>query len=102
MNFERPESNQESNIESLEAKKLRVSNDIQKEIMSLVCSPDDGESCFVDWINDNALQFHEIFEEVLKHDDKYLDKWDKNIDNERDRSLDFFMSELEKSKKMAA
>ncbi len=98
MNFERPESG----AESMEAKKLRVSNEIQTQIMSLVCSPDDGENCFIDWINENALDFHEILDEVLRLDSEYLDKWDRDEDDEKDKSIDFFMSELEKRKKKAA
>lgn len=98
MNFERPESS----VESVDARKRRISNEIQTQIMSLVCSPDQGEECFIDWINNNALEFDEIFNEVLNRDSNYLDKWDRNEGGERDRSLDFFMSELDNRKKRAA
>lgn len=97
MNFEKPNKiESEGSRESFEHKKLRVSNEIQQQIMGLMCSPDDGEECLTDWVEENSSKFRDVFKEVLSRDPEFLDKWENNTDNEKDRSLDFFMEELKK------
>lgn len=96
MSIERPnifESEQGS--ENFEHKKLRISNEIQKQIMGSMCSPDDGEDCLVNWVENYADSFRTVFNEVVMRDTEFLDKWDSNA-GERNISLDFFMDELRK------
>lgn len=96
MSIERPNIfESEKKSESLERKRLRVANEIQKEIMGFMCSPDQGLECFDGWVDDYADSFRIIFNEVLERDSEFLDKWDNDID-ERNVSLDFFMEELRK------
>lgn len=85
-----------NNQENFEHKKLRVYNEIQMQIMGLACSPDDGDDCLTKWVQDYGPSFSIIFKEVLSNDSEFLDKWDSNVDNEKDKSLDFFMEELRK------
>lgn len=77
MSFEKFNSREEF-AESLEHKKIRVRNEIQMTIMAHLCSPDEGEDCFINWINENSQKFGEVFDRVLSKDESMLDKWDKN------------------------
>lgn len=83
-------NNQSESRENFEHKKLLVRNEIQVAIMSHLCSPDDGEDCFVRWAEDNGEKFDEIFERVLDKDPRLLDKWEGH----KDLYLELFMEEL--------
>ncbi|MHB1330875.1 MAG: hypothetical protein ACYCY6_02825 [Minisyncoccota bacterium] len=97
MTFEGPNKIESTNNqENFEHKKLRIYNEIQMQIMGLMCSPDDGADCLTKWVGDYGPSFSMIFKEVLSKDGEFLDKWDNNIDSEKDKSLDFFMEELRK------
>jgi hypothetical protein len=93
MSFERP------NIEggeSIERQKSRVGNSIQFDLMGFMCKPETGQNGIDEWGDKYADSFRIIFNEVLSRDPEFLDKWDEDIDRERDRSLDFFMGELQR------
>lgn len=91
MSFEKFES--KDHTESLDHKALRVRNEIQISIMSHTCSPDEGEECFDNWIDENGEKFNTVFDRVLSKDPGILNKWDNNPTF----YTELFMSELEDS-----
>lgn len=77
--------------ENFEHRRLSVKNDIQKTVMSFLCSPDEGPACFTNWIDNNGERFDELFKSALDEDPNFLDKWDSN----RDSIIDKFVGEFQ-------